>query len=211
MIEQHEQVLKYRHFFDDDFPEEINDRYFQPQNIANNHQINILIAGECAAREYDNVKRQFINQTVPQDIPQILAPIRENSEHLVNNEMYHFNSYIFPSVNEMEYVNNDVCDICIIFFDASNPNPEMLNNSKMIFNNPRRKIPIKKIVPIIDLNNLEVCQNNILKVQREFCNLLWSLTNTRIRKAWDSNEYECGHFFQEDIDTLKNEIIELCF
>ena len=98
----------------------------------------------------------------------------------------------------MNYVNNinDPYEICIIFFDAYNPNPEMLNNSKTIFNNPRLKIPIKKIVPIIDVNNLEACQNNILRIQREFYNLAWSLTNTRIRKAWDSNEYECGHFSQ---------------
>lgn len=126
---------------------------------------------------------------------------------------YHFNIYIFPSIHEINHMNdvNDNYEVRILFFDASNPNIEMFNTSKTILNPYMFDELIRKMVPIIDLDNLEVCQNNILRIQREFCNHAWSLTNIRIRKSHDSGDYECGHFSQEDINTLKNEIIGLLF
>lgn len=67
-----------------------NHRDLQHQNLANNHQVNLMMDGECNVRGYDNIKRQFINPVVPQNIPQILDPIRENTEYLFNNEILSF-------------------------------------------------------------------------------------------------------------------------
>ena len=168
MIEQHEQVLKYRHFFDDDFPEEINDRYFQPQNIANNHQINILTAGECAAREYNNVKRQFNGDKDVMELKNVVLygsyfqtlPVFEYGDTTARFKIFTTPSILLPGSEGREYRIHNIRNSHrnIIFFDSE-------DNIELIFQYIQlcreTKNPYIILAPIINQIYQAPCLNNV--------------------------------------------------